>query len=182
MEFWPISDPLQQHSMERFMSLQPPRRRGWDMDVPERADPFRRMSEHMERMFEDLIGVSSMPRMLRGGSELGMQMPTVDVSETKDHLEVDVDLPGLQERDIDITLSNGVLTISGERKEEREDKGRNYYRTERVHGAFSRRIMLPYNVDEDKVEARFDRGVLHVILPKSQEVKQRERHIQIKGG
>ncbi|MFP4003845.1 MAG: Hsp20/alpha crystallin family protein [Alphaproteobacteria bacterium] len=168
------------------MSLQAPRRRGWDVDIPERVDPFRRMSEQMERMFEDLVGMSSMPsrmmpRLARAG-EVGMPLPDVDVSETKEALEVDVDLPGLQERDIDITLSNGVLTITGERKEEREEKGRNFFRAERSLGHFSRRIMLPYNVDEDRVEARFDRGVLHITMPKSQEVKSRERHIEIKKG
>ncbi|MFP3944684.1 MAG: Hsp20/alpha crystallin family protein, partial [Alphaproteobacteria bacterium] len=148
-----------------------------------RVDPFRRMSEQMERMFEDLVGMSSLPSRMGGVSlEPGMTLPKVDISETKDALEVDVDLPGLQERDIDITLSNDVLTVRGERKEEREQKERNFFRAERIHGAFSRRIMLPYNVDEDKVEARFDRGVLHILMPKSQEVKSRERHIEIKKG
>ncbi len=162
------------------MSLQAPRRRGWDVDIPERIDPFRRMSEQMERMFEDLVGMTSLPTRMRT-REAGMPLPDVDVSETKEALEVDVDLPGMQERDIDITLSNGVLTVRGERKEERENQGRNYYRCERSHGVFSRRIMLPYNVDEEKVEARFDRGVLHITMPKSQEVKSRE-HIEIKKG
>ena len=168
------------------MSLQSPvsrQRRGWDVDVPERLDPFRRMSQQMERMFEDLMGGGgpSLGGRLRG--EVGVSgLPVVDVSETKDALEIDADLPGLDERDIDITLNNGILTISGERKVEREEKGRNFYRTERNYGTFSRRIALPYDVDEDKIDARFDRGVLHVTMPKSADVKAKERHIQIRKG
>lgn len=168
------------------MSLQNPigrRRRGWEMEAPERADPFQRISQQMERMFEDLMGASP-GRMMRGEGGLagggGVEQPSVDVSETKDSLEIDVDLPGLDERDIDITLSDDILTVRGERKEEKEERGRNFYRCERGYGTFSRRIVLPFKVDEDRITANFEKGVLHVTLPKSPEAKAKERHIEIR--
>lgn len=169
------------------MSLQRPigrQRHGWEMEAPERTDPFRRMSQQMERMFEDLVG--TVPSRLFGGDGGGLAagisagQPSVDVSETKDALEIDVDLPGLDQRDIDITLNEDILTVTGERKEEREDRGRNFYRAERNYGRFSRRIMLPYKVDEERVVANFDKGVLHITLPKSAEARSRERHIEVR--
>jgi HSP20 family protein len=95
----------------------------------------------------------------------------VDVAEMEDEIKVSAELPGLDNEDIDVSLSDDVLTISGEKKEEKEEKGKNYYRSERSYGAFRRDIPLPSQVDADKVDAVFQKGVLTITLPKTAEAK-----------
>lgn len=96
----------------------------------------------------------------------GTLTPRVDVVEDDKQVRVSVELPGMDENDFDVSLSHDVLTIRGEKKAEKEDKGKNYYRMERTYGAFERRIPLPGNLDTDKIEATYQRGVLTVTLPK----------------
>lgn len=139
--------------------------------------PFERMHEEMDRIFDDFLPQLSENR--DGGVRLGA-LASVDLSETDDALELTADLPGMEEEDIDVMLRDGALVIRGERKDEREEKRKNYYRSERAYGAFSRTIDLPCEVDGDAVEAKFKKGVLTVRLPKSQNAKERERKISIK--
>jgi HSP20 family protein len=106
-------------------------------------------------------------------------MPSIDVKENKKEIKVTVELPGMDEDDIDITLSKDALTIRGEKKEETEDSGKDYYRMERRFGAFYRTLSLPAEVDESKVDARFKKGVLTIRLPKSAEAQKQRRKIQI---
>jgi HSP20 family protein len=110
--------------------------------------------------------------------------PKIDVSESKDGLEVTAELPGVDEKDIDVTLSNGVLTVRGEKKTERDetDKSKNWHVTERRYGSFSRTITLPYDPDSAKVEAKFEKGVLRVRLPKPAEITKKEKKIAISAG
>jgi HSP20 family protein len=96
-------------------------------------------------------------------------IPAMDLVESGDHLVLRADLPGMSEDDVDIEVKDGVLTISGERKEEHEEKDEGYHRVERAFGSFSRSLSLPEGVDVDKVEANFDDGVLEVRVPKPQE-------------
>ncbi len=114
----------------------------------------------------------------------GATAPKIDVSESKDGLEVTAELPGVDEKDIDVTLSNGVLTIRGEKKTERDetDKGKNWHVIERRYGSFSRTITLPYDPDSSKVEAKFEKGVLRVRLPKPAEITKKEKKIAISAG
>ena len=93
--------------------------------------------------------------------------PRVDVVETDQEVKVTAELPGLDAQDVDLTLSHNVLTIKGEKKHEHEEQGENYYRAERSYGSFQRSITLPQNVETDRVEAAFDKGVLTVTLPKT---------------
>ncbi len=104
--------------------------------------------------------------------------PAVDIKETEDALVLSAELPGLTKEDVKITLENQVLTLSGERKFEKEAKGENYHRIERSYGAFTRAFTLPTHVRTEKVEATFDNGVLTVTLPKMEESK--PRHIAIR--
>jgi HSP20 family protein len=97
----------------------------------------------------------------------GTFVPQVDVAEGDKEIKVSAELPGLDEKDVEVTLSNNVLTISGEKKDEKEDRGKNYYRMERSYGSFQRSISVPLEVDTDKVEATFKQGVLTVTLPKT---------------
>jgi HSP20 family protein len=99
--------------------------------------------------------------------------PAMDLMEAQDHLLLKADLPGLSEDDVQIEVQDNVLTVSGERKAEREDKGEGYYRVERAFGSFSRSLTLPDGVDADQIDASFDKGVLQVRIPKPEERKPR---------
>lgn len=105
--------------------------------------------------------------------------PAVDVRENSDAYVVQADIPGVKPEDMDVTLENGVLTIRGQRREEKKDEGENYHRIERFSGSFSRRFVLPEAADADNVEANMDQGVLVVRIPKTEKATQRK--IEIKG-
>ena len=111
---------------------------------------------------------------------VGMFGPSTDLSETDDSIEVAVELPGMNEDDIDISLSNGAMTIRGEKKVEHEEKRKGVYMSERSYGSFYRTIPLPPGVDTDKAEAKFKRGVLTVTLPKSPEAQAKVKRIPVK--
>jgi HSP20 family molecular chaperone IbpA len=98
----------------------------------------------------------------------------IDLAESKDAIEVTAELPGVDEKDLDVTLANGMLTIRGEKRTEHDeqDKDKNWHVVERSYGSFSRAIPLPFDPDPAKVEAKFDKGVLHIHLPKPAEVAQ----------
>lgn len=107
-------------------------------------------------------------------------MPGLDMTEKGDTLEIWVDLPGMEVKDVSVTLTDGFLTITGERKDEKEEKDRSFFRTERRFGTFFRRVALPYEVEADRIVAEFHNGVLKIVLPKSQKAKAGERHIEVK--
>ena len=144
------------------------------------ANPFERMQQEMDRLMRDFEPFGERAPFW-SGEETGL-LASVDVSETDGEMQIVADLPGLDEEDIDLTLANGVLIIKGERKSESEEKDedRNYHRIERSYGAFTRRIALPCEVESDKAEADFSKGVLTVRLPKSPAVKEELRKIQVK--
>ena len=100
--------------------------------------------------------------------------PSLDLAEAENALEVRMDIPGMEAKDIDIQVNANVLTVSGERKEEREEKGRTYHRIERRVGAFSRSVTLPCPVKEDAVDAQYKNGILTIKLPKTEEAKARK--------
>ena len=104
--------------------------------------------------------------------------PRVDVTDAEEHLRIDAEVPGLTEKDVDLTLKDGVLTLSGERKAETEDEGRKV--TERFIGRFTRQIPLGYEIDEDNVSASFANGELTIILPKTAKAKSDAKRIEIK--
>ena len=105
------------------------------------------------------------------GWAFGRLSPSIDISESEGALEARVDLPGVKPEKIDIQLSGNLLTISGERKEEEEKKGKTYHRVERRSGSFSRCVSLPCAVQEDEVVAEYSDGVLIITLPKTDEAK-----------
>jgi HSP20 family protein len=106
-------------------------------------------------------------------------MPSLDLAESDGALEVRMDIPGMEAKDIDIQVNANVLTVSGKRKEEREEKGRTYHRVERRVGSFSRSVTLPCPVKEDAVDAQYKNGTLTIKLPKTEEAKARK--ITVKG-
>jgi len=106
--------------------------------------------------------------------------PTVDVSETKDKYLVKAELPGLDAKDVNVKLSDDILTIKGEKKKETEDKDENHYFSERYYGNFQRSFQLPASVKADKIEASFNKGVLKVTLPTAEEAKKKEIEVKVK--
>ena len=108
------------------------------------------------------------------GWPVGRLTPSVDIVESEGALEARVDLPGVKPEEIDIQLAGNLLTISGERKEEEEEKGKTFHRIERRTGSFSRCVSLPCTVEEDEVAAEYHDGVLVITLPKTDEAKSRK--------
>lgn len=108
----------------------------------------------------------------------GKFLPALDVIEEDDAVIVKADVPGLDPKDIDISISGQNLTIKGEKAEEKEEEGKNYHRSERRYGAFTRTVSLPTNVDADKIRAEYSKGVLKIVLPKVQ--AERPKRIPIK--
>lgn len=106
--------------------------------------------------------------------------PQVDVYEDENGIRLHADVPGLDQKDLDVRVDNGVLTLKGERKLEREDKKDNYHRIERYHGSFARSFVLPDYADTDKVEATYRNGVLEVFIPKRPEKKPKQVKVDVK--
>jgi HSP20 family protein len=137
--------------------------------------------DEMDRVFERFEhGWSRWPTALARGFRGGMFVPEVDVRDNGKQLMIDVDLPGVDEQDVSVTFANGLLTVKGEKKTEREETKDNYYTAERSCGAFERSLELPDTIDESKIEARFDKGVLKIVAQKKPEAAKAERRIEIK--
>ena len=142
-------------------------------------DVFSTMRDEMDRMFERLEhGWPRWPAPFR--REAAMTVPELDVRENTNAIVVEAELPGVDEKDVSVTLANGVLTIKGEKRNEKKEKSDNYYVAERSFGSFERSIRMPDSVDEAKVEAKFDKGVLKVTAAKKPEAVKAERKIEIK--
>jgi HSP20 family protein len=110
----------------------------------------------------------------------GQFSPSVDIKESDKEIKVAAELPGLDDKDIEVSLGKDSLTIKGEKNEEKEDKGKNYYRMERSYGSFTRTIPLPAEIDTDKAKAEFKKGVLTVTLPKTARAIKETKKISVK--
>jgi HSP20 family protein len=144
-----------------------------------RWEPVRELNtiqNEMNRLFNTFLDTPS-----GAGNGVRRWLPAMDLVETKDDFVLRVDLPGLSEEDVNIELEDNVLTVSGERKTEREERKEGYYRVERASGAFSRSLTLPEGVNADAVKASFDRGVLEVRIPKPEARKPRKVSISVGG-
>jgi HSP20 family protein len=133
--------------------------------------------DRFSRLFEDAFNDMLRPFEAEGVSDRAWA-PAVDIRETDDDVTLLVDLPGMKKEDVDVTLENNVLTVSGERKFDREESNDNYHRIERSYGSFTRSFTLNQNVHTDKVDANFKDGVLTISLPKEEQAK--PRRISIK--
>jgi len=136
-------------------------------------DPFRALQEQMD----DLI--ARFESEWNGEPVGGLTVPSLDVSETEDALQVRMDMPGIKPDDIDIEVSGNTLRISGERKEEKQEQGKTVHRVERRYGTFARAVTLPCPVNEDEIDAECREGVLTVTLPKTEQA--RTKKIKVKG-
>ena len=134
----------------------------------------------VNRMFDDMLGNLARRPSGQRGMEVTEWAPATDVVTQDGNLVVRAELPGVKQEDVDITLHNNVLTISGERKAEQEEERGGYYVEERRYGSFSRSLTVPEGVDESKIHARYENGVLEVTLEGAAEVQESKR-IQIEG-
>ena len=133
-----------------------------------RWDPARELDSlqgEMNRLFDGFFGTQKG----NGGGSLRRWIPSMDLVEAGDELVLRADLPGMSEDDVAIEIKDNVLTVSGERRSEHEEKNESFYRAERAFGSFSRSLTLPEGVEPDSVSANFDNGVLEVRVPKPQE-------------
>jgi HSP20 family protein len=143
----------------------------------EDENPFAILRQEMDAMFDNFFRSFDMEPF---ESRLGAFTPKVDVVESDKEMKITAELPGIDEKDIDVSLQNDMLTIKGEKKEETEDKGKDYYRMERSYGSFSKTIALPIEVETDKVEARFKKGVLSITIPKTARTVAETKKIAVK--
>jgi HSP20 family protein len=151
--------------------------------------PLANLRREIDRLFEDFgWGITRRPsgRTLfdvepfwRGEFAFG-KAPACDIAEKEKEYEITAELPGLDESNIDVKFADGLLTIRGEKREEKEEKKKDYYLSERRFGSFHRSFMVPEAVDADKIAATFKNGVLTVSLPKSPEAQKKEKKIAIK--
>ncbi|MEZ2409260.1 Hsp20/alpha crystallin family protein [Bosea sp. RCC_152_1] len=142
-------------------------------------DPVLSLHREMNRLFEDVFrGFGSGLPSLGGASAFGGGWPSVEISDGEKEIKVTAEVPGLEEKDIEVLLDDGVLTLKGEKRSETEDKDRQF--SERFYGRFERRIPLGTEVKEDKVDARFRNGVLTVTLPKSEKAQSQVKRIAIR--
>ena len=135
------------------------------MTMITRIDPFRELAGFFEN-FADVTGVRG-----NEASTFGTFTPAVDVYEDEHNLVLKLEVPGMNEEDLKVSLENNTLTVSGERKFEKEEKEENFHRIERRYGTFTRTFRLPNTVDGEKVDANYDKGVLKITLAKLAEAK-----------
>jgi HSP20 family protein len=140
----------------------------------------RQMNDLLENFFEGFGSLGRWPSLHRDFGVSSDASPNFEVSETDDEVEVKAELPGLEEKDVEVLLDENLLTIRGEKKDEREEKKRNYYFSEVSYGQFQRSIPLPAGIDRDKAKATFKKGVLRLTLPKTEPAASQRRRIDIK--
>ena len=141
----------------------------WKRNKPlSERDPFAMLRREMNALFDDFF-----PEAGEGAGALGAFLPRVDVKETDGEIRVTAELPGIDEKDVEIAVDGDLLTIKGEKKAEKEEKGEETYRLERSYGSFRRSVTLPCAVDADKASATCKKGVLTVALPKAPGAKKK---------
>lgn len=144
-----------------------------------RWDPFREledMSDRLNRMFARPATWQAQDREVMTVADW---TPTVDISETDTEYVIKAELPEIKKEEVKVTVEDGVLTITGERKQEREERGKKFHRVERSYGRFVRSFTLPESVDEAKVKAEYIDGVLNLHLPKSEKAKPKQIEVKV---
>jgi HSP20 family protein len=143
------------------------------------GDPFTALRREMDRVFENFGREFGWPST---EAQPGVMAPSIDVSETETELKIEAELPGVDEKDVEVLVSDNVLTIKGEKKTETEEKKKDYHLIERSYGSFTRSLTLPFAVQPDQAKATFKKGVLTITLPKPPEVKAKAKKIAIHAG
>jgi HSP20 family protein len=142
-----------------------------------RWDPFRELTtihDRMNRLFQEGFGSSR-----EEGLSTSAFLPPADVYEDENHINLKLEVPGIDEKDLDIRVENNQLVIKGERKFEKEEKEENFRRVERQYGSFVRTFALPASVDPNNIDANYDKGVLNINMPKRAEAKPKQIQVGI---
>jgi len=142
-------------------------------------NPFYTLQREMNQVLDQFTHGMGLGELAEREERWGGYFPSVNVSETDNEIHITAELPGLDEKDLDVSLSGNNLIIRGEKKSEEEEKGEHYYRKESSFGAFHRSISLPTNVVEDRIEATYKKGVLKIRLPKSPETQKARKKITV---
>ncbi|GGF44606.1 heat-shock protein Hsp20 [Youhaiella tibetensis] len=138
------------------------------------------LHREIDRLFNDFSRGFGAPAPLAGPGEQFGLMPDMDVHEADGRIMLTMELPGVAEKDVDITFNDNLLTISGEKRSETENRNGNAYRSERSFGSFSRSMSLPFRIEPDKVEARFENGLLKVTVPRPADAGPQTKRIEIR--
>ncbi|MBP7830806.1 MAG: Hsp20/alpha crystallin family protein [Kiritimatiellae bacterium] len=164
-------------------SLIPWRKKSESALARDPSHPFEALHREMNELFDGFLREFGGPGLpsLRGERTEGRVSPKFEVAETDEVVQVTAELPGLDEKDIQVSLDENVLTVKGEKKQEREEKNKSYYLSERSYGQFQRVIPLPAGIEADKVKAQFKKGVLNITLPKSRKAAAEGRRIPVSG-
>lgn len=144
--------------------------------------PLYSLQRAVNHIFQDFFrnGETMSPALV--SEQLEKFAPKIDLSETEKEYMVKAELPGMNQNDIDISISKDMLTIRGEKKQEKEENVKGYYRMERSYGSFCRSIALPTEIEMDKADASFKNGVLNVSLPKTKQAQQESKKLTVKAG
>ncbi len=144
-----------------------------------RWDPFRELEEVSDRLNRMFARPATRAANGKETMIVADWTPSVDISESEGEYQIKAEIPDVKKEDVKVTLEDGVLTIQGERKHEKEEKGKKYHRIERSYGSFVRTFSLPDVIDEDKVKAEFKEGVLNLSLPKSEKAKPKAIDVKV---
>ena len=165
------------------------------LEVKQQATPARMpdvwqsLRGDMDRLFDRFAGGFGLPSFRRvfdvepawrSESSVSLAAPAVDVTEDDKAYKITAELPGLEQKNIDITISGDMLTLKGEKRYEKEEKDKNRYMSERAYGSFQRSFTLPEGIDRDKIAADLSRGVLTVTLPKTEQAQKQQKKIEVK--
>lgn len=153
-------------------------RRGYASFTDQLVEPLTRLRGEVERLFDDFP--SRWPAFGFGGVVASLPTPAIEMKETAKAYKLTVEVPGMEPGDIDVAVDDHMLVISGEKREERDEKEEGYLYTERSYGAFERRIALPAAADAGRIEAKVKKGVLEIRLPKSGKAESGKRKVEIK--
>ena len=148
----------------------------WGESAAERL-PFRALQQEVDKLFNDFTTDFPLAGRWNKNGSLAMQ---VDVAETDKTLEVTAELPGVNEKEIDVSLAGDMLTIKAEKKSDREEKTKDYHLVERSYGTFERSMRLPFKADPAKIEAKFDKGVLKLVVQKPADAQTKTQKIEVK--
>ena len=146
-------------------------------------NPFAEMRAEMDRIFDSFLGHGFLERAgLPRVTAPEFNAPDVDIRENDKEVVLEAELPGIDEKDVTVAVRDGVLSLKGEKKFERDEKKDTYHLTERSYGAFERMFQLPDSIDEGQIKANFEKGVLRIVAPKPPEAAKAEKKIQIQKG
>jgi HSP20 family protein len=149
------------------------------------ADPFSQIRQEIDRVFESAFSGFGFPstgfgRELTPMAQRDWLKPTLDVGASDKEYTISVELPGVDEKEIQLELSNNTLKIKGEKKQEKEEKEKNYYRMERSYGSFQRVLSLPEDADQEKINATYKNGIMEIAIPRKASQKTETKKIEIK--